>query len=144
MAAATHRSGTPSAAAVATEASRLYRYGKIALATGLRELRPWRDFLSNLAVPTAQAGWPAFEQRVASNLWYWRSNYAALALGLSAYVLLSRPRLLAAAALVAALARVSVLERLGRNAQQLSAVALDAELSFRHFEAVVCGFPLTL
>ena len=68
MAAATHRSGTPSAAAVATEASRLYRYGKIALATGLRELRPWRDFLSNLAVPTAQAGWPAFEQRVASNL----------------------------------------------------------------------------
>lgn len=46
--------------------------------------------------------------------------------------------------LTAALARISVHERLFLNAAQLANVVLDDELSFRHFEATVCGFPLRL
>ena len=113
MASASHRgapssssssASSPSSLAAAAAASRLYRWFKLAAATGLRELRPWRDFASNLSLPSAQAGWPALEQRVAANLWFWRSNYAALALALSAYALVTRPRLLLVAAATAALA----------------------------------------
>jgi FkbM family methyltransferase len=47
-------------------------------------------------------------------------------------------------ALPAALARISVLERLSRNAAQLANVVLDDGLSFTRFDATVCGFPLRL
>ena len=85
---------------VAREISRVFRYIKIGILSARGNLRPWNDFLKHLQAPSAQAGWPAFEMRVFSNLWYFRSNYILIALALSLYSILTNIKLLLAILLI--------------------------------------------
>lgn len=44
--------------------------------------------------------WAAYERRVFANLWYYRSNYAFVSVALSAYILITSPRLIVALSLL--------------------------------------------
>lgn len=52
--------------------------------------RPWGEFFSRLSFP--KASWLSYEKRVATNVAYFRANYAVLALCVSLWTLLRSPR----------------------------------------------------
>jgi len=56
--------------------------------------------MKHLQAPSPQAGWPAFEMRIFSNLWYFRSNYIVIALALSIYTIFTNIKLLLAILLI--------------------------------------------
>lgn len=85
---------------IAKEISRFYRYIKIGVFSARTNLRPWNDFMKHLQAPSQQAGWPAFEMRIFSNLWYFRSNYIVIALALSIYTIFTNIKLLLAILLI--------------------------------------------
>jgi hypothetical protein len=85
---------------VSREISRVYRYIKIGLLSARGNIRNWNDFLKHMAIPSAQAGWPAFEMRVFSNLWWWRSNYIVIATVVSFYTLVTNLNLVFALFLI--------------------------------------------
>jgi len=85
---------------ISREISRIFRYIKIGIFSSRTNLRPWNDFIKHLQAPSPQAGWPAFEMRIFSNLWYFRSNYIVIALALSIYTIFTNIKLLLAILLI--------------------------------------------